>query len=86
MKNIKAIILMLTEHYSMSTQLLKNVKKLALNGGIFKLLENYSARIHLVEKLKKRHKDFWKVTEDSLDKSMIVFKIDRSMKNELLNI
>ena len=34
----------------------------------------------------KRHKDFWKVTEDSLDKSMIVFKIDRSMKNELLNL
>ena len=36
--------------------------------------------------LMKRHKDFWKVTEDSLDKSMIVFKIDRSMKNELLNL
>tara|TARA_B100000401_G_scaffold429102_1_gene362373 strand:- start:1355 stop:2017 length:663 start_codon:yes stop_codon:yes gene_type:complete len=33
-----------------------------------------------------RHKDFWQVTEDSLDKSMQVFKIDSSMRNELLNL
>ena len=32
----------------------------------------------------KRHKDFWKITEDSLDKSMKAYKIDSSMKNELL--
>ena len=36
--------------------------------------------------LMKRHKDFWKVTEDSLDKSMQTFKIDPSMKSELLNL
>ena len=36
--------------------------------------------------LMKRHKDFWQITEDSLDKSMKVFKIDSSMKNELLNL
>jgi|TARA_B110000438_G_scaffold282558_1_gene309732 2-haloacid dehalogenase len=36
--------------------------------------------------LMKKHKDFWQVTEDSLDKSMKVFKIDSSMKNELLNL
>jgi len=36
--------------------------------------------------LMKRHKDFWQVTEDSLDKSMKAFKIDPSMKNELLNL
>ena len=36
--------------------------------------------------LMKRHEDFWKVTEDSLDKSMNLFKIDKSMKNELLNL
>ena len=36
--------------------------------------------------LMKRHKDFWQVTEDSLDKSMKDFKIDSSMKNELLNL
>ncbi len=33
-----------------------------------------------------RHKDFWQVTEDSLDKSMKSFNIDPSMKIELLNL
>ena len=33
-----------------------------------------------------RHKDFWQITEDSLDKSMKAFNIDTSMKNELLNL
>ena len=33
-----------------------------------------------------RHKNFWQVTEDSLDKSMKVFEIDPSMRNELLNL
>ena len=33
-----------------------------------------------------RHKDFWQVTEDSLDKSIKVFDIDPSMRNELLNL
>ena len=36
--------------------------------------------------LMKRHKDFWQVTEDSLDKSMKTFSIDNSMKNELLDL
>ena len=36
--------------------------------------------------LMKRHKDFWQITEDSLDKSMKVFNIDHSMKVELLNL
>jgi 2-haloacid dehalogenase len=36
--------------------------------------------------LMKRHKDFWQITEESLDKSMKVFKIDSSMKNELLDL
>jgi len=36
--------------------------------------------------LMKRHKDFWQITEDSLDKSMKTFKIDASMKSELLNL
>ena len=34
----------------------------------------------------KRHKDFWQVTEDSLDKSMNAFKIDKSMRNKLLDL
>ena len=36
--------------------------------------------------LMKRHKDFWQVTEDSLDKSLKAFSIDNSMRNELLNL
>ena len=36
--------------------------------------------------LMKRHKNFWQITEDSLDKSMKSYKIDPSMKNELLDL
>ena len=36
--------------------------------------------------LMKRHKNFWDITEDSLDKSMKVFNINKNMKNELLNL
>ena len=36
--------------------------------------------------LMKRHKNFWDVTEDSLDKSMKVFNINKNMKNELLGL
>ena len=34
----------------------------------------------------KRHKDFWEITEDSLDKSMKVFNINPNMKSELLDL
>ena len=36
--------------------------------------------------LMKRHKDFWQITEDSLDKSMNAFNINKSMRSELLNL
>ena len=36
--------------------------------------------------LMNRHKDFWQITEDSLDKSMKAFKINPSMRNELLDL
>ena len=36
--------------------------------------------------LMKRHKDFWSITEESLDKSMRIFNIDNAMRNELLNL
>ena len=36
--------------------------------------------------LMKRHKDFWQITEDSLIKSMKVFDINPTMKNELLDL
>ena len=36
--------------------------------------------------LMKRHKNFWQITEDSLDKSMNAFNINKSMRSELLNL
>ena len=39
-----------------------------------------------LRRLMNRYKDFWRITEDSLDKSMKVFNIDISMRNELLNL
>ena len=36
--------------------------------------------------LMKRHKNFWDITEDSLDKSMKVYNINKNMKNELLSL
>ena len=36
--------------------------------------------------LMKRHKNFWQITEDSLDKSMKAYTIDNSMRNELLDL
>ena len=36
--------------------------------------------------LMNRHKDFWQITEDSLDKSMKAYEIDSSMRNELLDL
>ena len=36
--------------------------------------------------LMRRHKDFWQITEDSLDKSMKLYNIDNSMRSELLNL
>ena len=36
--------------------------------------------------LMRRHKDFWQITEDSLDKSMNFYNIDNAMRSELLNL
>ena len=36
--------------------------------------------------LMKRHKDFWQITEESLEKSIKTYKIDPSMKNDLLDL
>ena len=36
--------------------------------------------------LMKRHKDFWQVTEESLDRSIKTYKIDPTMKNDLLDL
>ena len=34
--------------------------------------------------LMKKHKNFWEITEDSLDHTMETFKIKKEMRNELL--
>ena len=36
--------------------------------------------------LMKRHKDFWQITEESLDKSIKTYKIDPSIKNDLMDL
>jgi 2-haloacid dehalogenase len=36
--------------------------------------------------LMKKHKNFWEITEDSLDHTMETFKIKKEMKNELLDL
>ena len=36
--------------------------------------------------LMNKHKDFWKITQDSLDKSMKKFQIDQNMRSELLDL
>jgi len=36
--------------------------------------------------LMKKHKNFWQITEDSLDKSMESFQIDKSLRNDLLSL
>jgi 2-haloacid dehalogenase len=45
--------------------------------GFCKLLENLlKLEYTWLRSLMKRHKDFWQVTEDSLDKSMKAYEID----------
>ena len=34
----------------------------------------------------KKHVDFWKITEDSLDYAMTLHKIDKILRNELLDL
>ena len=77
-----------TERCLMSILLLKSVK--AKIGDKWEGFANYWRTTQLeytwLRSLMKRHKDFWQITEDSLDKSMKVFEIESSMKNELLNL
>ena len=74
--------------YLMSIRQQKSVKiKLVISGKDF---ANYWRTTQLeytwLRSLMNRHKDFWQVTEDSLDKSMKAFKINLAMRNELLNL
>ena len=59
-------------------------------GDQWEIFANYWRTTQLeytwLRSLMKRHKDFWQITEDSLDKSMLTFKIDKSMRDDLLNL
>ena len=59
-------------------------------GSKWELFANFWRTTQLeytwLRSLMKRHKNFWDVTEDSLNKSMKVFNINKNMKNELLSL
>jgi len=88
MKNVKAIIF---DAYGTLFDVNSAAEKCKNKiGDKWEPFANYWRTIQLeytwLRSLMKRHKDFWKITEDSLDKSMQVFKIDSSMKDELLDL
>ncbi|MDC0472662.1 haloacid dehalogenase type II [Pelagibacteraceae bacterium] len=88
MKNIKAIIF---DAYGTLFDVNSAAEKCKDKiGDKWEAFANYWRTTQLeytwLRSLMKRHKDFWQVTEESLDKSMKVFKIDSSMKYELLNL
>ena len=88
MKNIKAIIF---DAYGTLFDVNSAAEKCKDKiGDKWESFANYWRTTQLeytwLRSLMKRHKDFWQVTEDSLDKSMKTYKIDFSMRNELLNL
>ena len=88
MKNIKAIIF---DAYGTLFDVNSAAEKCKSKiGDKWENFANYWRKTQLeytwLRSLMDRHKDFWQITEDSLDKSMKSFKIDIGMKNELLNL
>ena len=88
MKNIKAIIF---DAYGTLFDVNSAAEKCKGKiGDKWESFANYWRTTQLeytwLRSLMNRHKDFWKITEDSLDKSMKFFKIDNSMRNDLLDL
>ena len=88
MKNIKAIIF---DAYGTLFDVNSAAEKCKNKiGSKWESFSNYWRTTQLeytwLRSLMKRHKDFWKITEDSLDKSMKVFNINPNMKSELLDL
>ena len=88
MKNIKAIIF---DAYGTLFDVNSAAEKCKDKiGNKWESFSNYWRTTQLeytwLRSLMKRHKDFWKITEDSLDKSMKVFNINPNMKSELLDL
>ena len=88
MKNIKAIIF---DAYGTLFDVNSAAEKCKSKiGDKWENFANYWRKTQLeytwLRSLMGRHKDFWQITEDSLDKSMQAFNIDLEMKNELLDL
>ena len=88
MKNIKAIIF---DAYGTLFDVNSAAEKCKSKiGDKWESFANYWRKTQLeytwLRSLMGRHKDFWQITEDSLDKSMHAFNIDKEMKNELLDL
>ena len=88
MKNIKAIIF---DAYGTLFDVNSAAEKCKNKiGNKWEAFANYWRTTQLeytwLRSLMDRHKDFWQITEDSLDKSMKAFKIDVLMREELLNL
>ena len=88
MKNIKAIIF---DAYGTLFDVNSAAEKCKSKiGDKWENFANYWRKTQLeytwLRSLMGRHKDFWQITEDSLDKSMKAFNIDSAMKNELLDL
>ena len=88
MKNIKAIIF---DAYGTLFDVNSAAEKCKDKiGDKWEVFANYWRTTQLeytwLRSLMNRHKDFWQVTEDSLDKSMKAFNINPSMRDELLNL
>ena len=88
MKNIKAIIF---DAYGTLFDVNSAAEKCKDKiGDKWESFSNYWRTTQLeytwLRSLMKRHEDFWQITEDSLDKSMEVYEIDSTMKNELLDL
>ncbi len=88
MKNIKAIIFDAYGTLFDVNSAAENCKEKI--GNKWESFANYWRTTQLeytwLRSLMKRHKDFWQITEDSLNKSMKFFNIDNSMKEDLLNL
>ena len=88
MKNIKAIIFdAYGTLFDVNSAAQKCKDKI---GPKWENFANYWRKTQLeytwLRSLMNRHKDFWQVTEDSLKKSMEAYKIETSMRNDLLNL
>ncbi len=88
MKNTKAIIFdAYGTLFDVNSAAEKSKEKL---GEKWESFANYWRTTQLeytwLRSLMNRHKDFWKITEDSLDKSIKVHKIDNSLRDELLDL